>query len=218
MSLLLLLLCLFFVCTSRADNDAYLTLDIERGSMTSPQHYLTTTITIGRPERRYKMLVDFSAHELDMRTCMSDASYTFESGRTSSDIVMLSDDALLDPVKRGIYRMRMRDHCDPLAAPFNSTTCAAVVGCEGVLGVGARSPLWVKWSGVTITKQALHIGARHPYRLPPKTERIACSGARTERLCEFEALFAGRRVRVDFHSHDSYIYVPADLHLSLIHI
>lgn len=203
-----------FVLTDKPrDSDEYVSLVLETGSAKSANRQIMTTITIGKPEQRYNMLVDFSRNEIDMKYCMRSRSYTFDiTTNTTSDIIMFSDDTLLDPVKRGIYRMPIREHCFN-DEPFNSAECSAIDNCGGVLGLGPKSPIWVKWSAATVTKTALHLGQKNPRRQQEKKEKVACVGSASDtKLCSFNAVFAGRQVSVDFHSHDSYIYVPADIY------
>lgn len=197
------------------DNDGYVSLELNTGSPSAASHSLSVTLTIGRPERRYSMLVDFARDEIEMRSCLRSRSFSFDIARGANftnDIVMFSDDTLLDPVKRGIYRMPIREHCaGDDAPPFVSPECEALEGCEGVLGLGPHSPVWAKWSLITATRNALHLGSSNPHRIKRKAEKIQCL-ADSASLCEFSALFAGRQVTVDFSSLDSYIYVPADIY------
>lgn len=206
-----MLFLLFSLCAA-IDNDGYVSLDLDTGSAKSPSHIISVTLTIGRPEKRYQMLVDFTRNEIDMKFCMHQRSYTFDispDSNSTSDVVMFSDDTLLDPVKRGIYRFPIREHCLG-DAPFDSSECAALDTCGGVLGLGPLSPVWLKWSGATITRNSLHFGSVNPHRLTEKSEKVQC--AEDSKLCSFNAIFAGRPVAVDFHSHDSYIYVPTDVY------
>ena len=206
----MLVLILFSFCFC-ADNDAFVTLDLDTGSdKSAASHLLTTTLTIGKPERRYQMLVDFTSNEIVMKYCMHTKSYTFDIGdNQTSDIIMFSDDTLLDPVKRGIYRFPITERCAS-TDPFPSQDCLASDSCAGVLGLGPNSPVWVKWSAATITRDSLHLGATNPRKLAEKEEKVACTD--DSNLCSFNAIFVGRPVTVDFHSHDSYIYVPNDIY------
>lgn len=209
------------VAVAHADNDGYVSLELDTGSASAASHTLTTKLVIGKPEQRYTMLIDFESNEIDMRFCMRTRSYSFDTSSNAynetSDVVMFADDSLLDPVKRGIYRLPVREHCLDLAQPpFVSPQCEALAECGGVLGLGPRSPVWVKWSAVTVTRSALHFGESNPHRLPRRAERVKCIDAGADNsasgLCEFSAMFAGRQVTVDFHSDDSYTYVPADIY------
>lgn len=203
---------LFVLCCRAFDNDGYVTLELDTGSAKSPSHVITTTITIGRPEKRYEMLVDFTRNEIDMKSCLHTVSYTFDvspDSNNTSDVIMFSDDSLLDPVKRGIYRFPIREHC-AADEPLDSAQCNASPTCGGVLGLGPLSPIWLKWSSATITRSALNLGRTHPRQQTEKSEKLVCG--EDSKLCSFNAIFAGRPVTVDFHSHDSYIYVPADIY------
>jgi len=198
----------------RESDDDFVTLNLEIGGASkTASRQIMTTIAIGKPQERYTLLIDFSRNEIDMKYCMRSRSFTFDiSTNETSDIVMLSDDSLLDPVKRGIYRMPIREHC-AADEPFNSPECIALGSCDGVLGLGPTSPIWVKWSSATITKSSIHLGQKNPHRQQKKSETVACVGSLTDsNLCSFNAAFAGRMLTVDFHSHDSYIYVPADIY------
>lgn len=208
--LLLILLAANVAC----DNDAFISMLLEQSSTTSPSRLLTTYISIGRPEKRYLVVVDFERNEIDLNLCMRERSYTFdvtELDNRTSDIVLFVDDTLVEPVKRGIYRLPIREHCAS-DEPFTYLPCLTLDKCAGVLGLGPLSPLWIKWSSVTIAHNALHFGESNPRREARKDERIRCAGALDERLCQFPATLAGRNVTVDFHSNDSYIYVPADIY------
>lgn len=207
---MLFLLLFLFSCRCR-DADDYVSLELKfGGEKTTTSHLLTTTLTIGKPERRYEMLLDFTSNEIAMKYCMHSRSYTFDIGdNKTSDIVLFSDDTLLDPVKRGIYRFPITERCSS-SDPFPSTECLSSDSCGGVLGLGPKSPVWVKWSAATITKTALHLGMNNPRRLTEKEEKVACEDE--SKLCSFNAIFVGRPVVVDFHSHDSYIYVPNDIY------
>jgi len=219
MRLFILLSALLFF-TSVADNDAFVSLHLDQSSMQTPSRVFTTFISIGRPEKRYMVVVDFASNEIEMNLCMRDVSYTFNVAaidNVTSDLILFDEDTLLDPVKRGIYRMPVREHCvsnaDP---PFAYLPCLMLPKCAGVIGIGPRSPLWIKWSAVTLTHNSLHLGQTNPLRQTEKPDKIICNVPDTsdeeERLCQFNATLAGRRVLVDFHSHDSFIYVPADIY------
>lgn len=203
---------LFFLSISSCiDNDDFVSLDLDIGSdKSAASHLITTTVTIGKPEKRYEMLVDFTSDEIVMKYCMHTKSYTFEiASNQTSDIIMFSDDTLLDPVKRGIYRFPIRERCSSSDA-FPSQECLSSDSCAGVLGLGPNSPIWVKWSAATITRTSIHLGATNPRKLAEKEEKVSCTD--NSNLCSFNAIFVGRPVTVDFHSHDSYIYVPNDIY------
>jgi len=197
------------------DNDAFISIALDQSSTQAASRVFTTHLSIGRPEKRYLVVVDFERSGIEMNLCMRDVSYTFNvaalDNETTSDLVLFSDDTLLDPVKRGIYRMAVREHCAS-DEPFSYVPCLGIAGCSGVLGVGTLSPIWIKWSALTLTHTALHFGPAHPLRQQEKSEKIRCSGALDERLCQFNATLAGRLVSVDFHADDSYIYVPSDIY------
>ena len=210
---------LFLVLAVRAENDPYVTLELEQAMPRVASRPLLTSIIIGRPERRYQLLVDFERNDIELRGCLHTSSFTFDStafDNRTTDFVMFDDDSLLDPVKRGVYRMPVREHCaGDDSPPFDSPACSAVDSCTGVLGLGPLSPLWIKWSSLTITKTALHFGSDHPLQQQQReidATSIQCSGSTSEKLCEFSAVLAGRRVLVDFHADDSYIYAPAQIY------
>jgi len=210
--MLLLLLCLPVLL--RAENDPHVSLELEQAMPRVASRPLLTSFVIGRPERRYQMLVDFTRNDIEMRGCLHTSSFTFDTeayDNRTSDFVMFGDDSLLDPVKRGVYRLPIREHCAG-DEPFDVAACLAVDSCAGVLGLGPLSPVWIKWNSVSVTKTALHFGSTHPLRSDTQATNIQCLGSSSERLCEFTALLAGRPVVVDFHAHDSFVYMPADVY------
>jgi hypothetical protein len=190
-------------------DDDYVTLAIETGNEKAASHILTTVLVIGKPEKRYRMLIDFSLNEILMKSCLHLRSYTFDvSSNDTSDIVTFSSDSLLDPVTRGVERFPITERCSQEEFPV--VECLQSDSCDGVLGLGPESPVWVKWSTATITRNALHLGYNNPRRLVPKDEKLQCDD--NSYLCSFNAVFAGRRVTVDFNAKDSFTRIPADIY------
>jgi hypothetical protein len=101
-----------------------------------------------------------------------------------------------------------------------STNCVFGERCHGVLGLGRHSPLWEVWSAYTLTLHALYLGRSHRFvRLASlddddadEDNLLECSHSSSENICEFEASLGGFDVTVDFHTDDSFIWVPRHIY------
>lgn len=206
---------------------AYVTLELAHtadGSVVASTALLAT-LRVGEPEQRYSLMLDFNHSEIEIDACVETQSRFYDVAGSHSDKITFEEDSAHDLRARGVFRASLRQHCSAINAsvpPLRSEhrrfadNCVVAERCQGVLGLGRRSPLWEVWTGYTLSVAALHLGRDHPLFRSVDADADAdaaklalrCSHSPSERICEFEATLGGIDVVVDFHTDDSYVWLP----------
>ena len=215
----------------------FVTLDLSFSADSSaPSRALLAMPRIGVPEQRYGLMLDFNESRIELNTCHRERSRTFTVAGRPSDFVLFEEEEFMRPELRDFFRLPVVDHCEPggarnMSAHFYDDCLSD--RCNGIIGLSPLSGVWEIWSAFTLTLEALHLGRTNPFfHEPPSLSNlvddgdddddpsdggadhhveIACNRRRTESpggICEFDGVIGGIDVVVDFHTHDSYIYLP----------
>ena len=180
-----------------------------------PSRALMAAVSIGVPEHRYNLMLDFNSSVMEIDECMFMRSFTYDIVRNDTDMVLFEEDDLADPQPHGYYRFPVLQHCTDVGGmPERFYRSCLDEKCKGILGLGRYSPMWDIWSAFTLTLDALHLGSTNQYHKHSEEygDVLQCSGSSQEQLCEFEATIGDRTVLVDFHLEDSYVYVPQHIY------
>ena len=176
---------------------------------------LLAQVQLGIPTNERFLMVDVDSDRVELDSCFRRESYTY--GEVSNtDFLVLPEERITDVAARAIFRLPVRDHCTDVGA-LPSRFYENCIGrrCQGMLGLAPSSPLWDFWSRYSLTLHGMHIGANHP-RAPssfPREETVNClpyGGG----VCTY--LLGDDITTVQFHLHNSYIYVPERVYASLL--
>lgn len=148
-----------------------------------PEVVLVARVGIGSLNTPARLVVDFRSRELRLAsTAIATASSSFmRIGEKMSDVVHISGHVQRMPVIFDIGAAMARLGCPT---------------CDGVLGAGARSVLWLRWPQVTLTTGLLWLGGRDDFDNYPRLdcgfggEEICVAPARVEGFEGVEVRFA----------------------------
>lgn len=214
----MLLLFSIFCCVARAN---YVSLDLafSADSASVPSRALLAHLRVGIPEQRYGLMLDFNESQIEIDQCLRSTSRTFNvASITTTDVVLFEEEEFMDPELRDYFRLPVVEHCGvahSMSERFYDNCLSE--RCSGIIGLSSLSSVWEIWTAFTLSLESLHLGRSNPFfRSPPSPSKkensdehvvVECRRS-TDGLCEFDAKIGGIDVVVDFHTHDSYIYVP----------
>lgn len=221
-----------FLCLAASlgdDRERFVSLELgfSADSASVPSRSLVTFLRIGIPEQRYGLMLDFNASRIELDHCQRDKSRTFNVAGPANDLVLFEEEEILNPEVRGSFRLAVEEHCGvghSMVAPHYYDNCLSE-RCNGIIGMSPFSGVWEIFLGAyTLSLESLHLGRTNPFfHQPPSPNSeeidedgfdnddhvvVECRARAVSGICEFEASIGGIDVVVDFHMHDSYIYVP----------
>lgn len=217
-----------FLLLALATRGNYVSLDLafSADSATVPSRALLAHLHIGIPEQRYGLMLDFNASRIELDQCLRSVSRTFNVARkATSDDALFEKEEFMDPELRDYIRLPVVEHCGAAhSMPERFYDNCLSERCNGIIGLSTLSGVWEIWTAFTLSLESLHLGRSNPFfRQPPSSsssssrsgsdddgdEHVVVDCRRNDAaLCEFDASVGGVDVVVDFHTHDSYIYVP----------
>ena len=169
---------------------------IEYNYRTGDSHY-TLWLSIGNPDRMYKLSLDFSHSELILFHDLSRISRSY-SPAGSNDVVRFSE---------LVQRLAIR------LDPYRTEASTSCLGCDGILGASRDSPLWTIWPFISFSPGAIRFGELHPLlRDDPKclSAVLPCNYTVESSICDIDARMAkvnGRHAKVVF-SYDTHTILP----------
>jgi hypothetical protein len=204
-----------------------LELGFSADSASVPSRSLVTYLRIGIPEQRYGLMLDYNSTCIELDHCQRDRSRTFNIVGPPNDLVLLEEEEILNPELRGSFRLPVEEHCGVvhnMRAQNYYDNCLSE-RCNGIIGMSPFSSVWEIFLGAyTLSLESLHLGRSNPFFHQPPSSNSAlmdddgfdnddhvvvdCNPRAPSGLCEFEARIGGIDVVVDFHTHDSFIYLP----------
>lgn len=215
-------LSLLFLLTRAGANYVSLDLAFSADSATVPSRALLAHLRVGIPEQRYGLMLDFNESRVEIDQCLRSTSRTFNvASSATSDVVLFEEEEFMDPELRDYFRLSVVEHCGvarSMSERFYDNCLSE--RCNGIIGLSSLSSVWEIWTAFTLSLESLHLGRSNPFfRSPPSPSKqkqnkdyehvvVDCRRTAREGICEFDATIGGIDVVVDFHTHDSYIYVP----------
>lgn len=205
----------------------YVTLDLgfSADGATVPSRALIAQMRVGIPEERYGLMLDFNETRIEIDKCLREHSRTFNVAGAGTDVVLFEEEEFMDPELRDYFRMPVVEYCGvPHSMKSLYYDNCLSERCSGIIGLSPLSGVWEIWRAYTLSLESLHLGRRNPFfHSPPSRSSVDavvadnhvvvdCRRDVAAGLCEFNATIGGIDVVVDFHTHDSYIYVPRQIY------
>lgn len=165
----------------------------------------TVRALVGTPARELWLAIDFASDTLYVSTAPTkgavagniatsnpaDWSSSYSDVDGGSDLIRLSG-----------RRVRV-----PVVYDSTAATLGGCPACNGVLGVGAGSPLWLVWNHATFSAGAVTLGYKQPQVKGEGRARISCTYLEPD-LCVSTASVYGTDYGVRFKFNSSYTLVP----------
>lgn len=207
-----------------------LEIDFAGDAATVPSRALLIELAIGIPEQRFGLMLDFGWHDgIHVDACLNLTSRTYSSG--GRDLVAFEEPGYLSPDTRARFRMAVTQHCIPNSMSQRLYRNCFGAHCNGVVDLSlTHSSLWNVWTAFSLSTDKLTLGRRrHPDQAHASFDVVGPMSFDThgslhtfdcgapdvngdETMCAFDAsIMVGRtshQVVVDFHVHDSYVYLP----------
>lgn len=206
---LLLLLLLLAVSSTRSEHftSPWTAYDIVPSRMVGThldEEIHVARVRVGTPERELLLVLDFAGQRLVVSSA--------PSRRTSGDIAGSNPEdwsSSFSPSGGGSDLVRLSGNRYRLPTTFDPSA-AAVIGCpacNGVLGVGPGSPIWLVWPDATFSAGAITLGQRQPPVSGSGRARISCE-VLDDNLCSSTAEVYGTDYTVRFQFRSAYTVVP----------
>lgn len=180
-----------------------------------PSRALLVGLKVGVPEKSLALMLDFNSSGVEVDSCLYRESHTYDATGSKSDVILFEEQLFVGSEPRGYFRMGVEQHCEEHQMPEHYYSNCVGPLCGGLIGASRRSALWQIWTSFTLSFEHLHLGSRNPYHKSDPVgddKEISCLGTSDERLCEYRAKIGGIEVTVDFHTENSYIYVPESIY------
>ncbi len=197
MGRILLLLLLFFLCLVVTATSVFhhpIIASRMEGKYL-PEEKLVASVVVGTPGKSLRLALDFT--DRFIRISRLFLSITYQPSR---------DDRGTDVVHIGGKRLRLNILWDSEAA----AKCGCPT-CDGTLGVGSSSSLWIIWRSVTMTAGSMLLDTiAHPIRDSPVGVSRCIEPHQS--MCATYAKVYGKRYMVDFTFSSAHTLVPVDVY------
>lgn len=168
------------------------------------------SVRVGTPERELDLVLDFAGDGVIVSSVPT-------RGVTAGDIAS-SDPAdwssSYAPVGGGSDMLRLTGTRRYRVPVSHDTQAAAMLGCpacNGVLGVGPGSPIWLVWSRATFSAGTITLGHKQPQVKGAGRARIQCETL-SPALCKSQATVYGHSYNVSFEFRSIFTEVPWEVY------